>query len=74
VEWFQIVLQAQPGAGVFTGPIAVLIDAWTGGEAAHHAVGVAATSAGRLQVALSGGVTWPRPLTRCSCSTAAASR
>jgi len=62
VEMNQIVLQAQPGAGVFTGPVAVLIDAWTGGEAELFAVGVAATKRGTIYgTRSSGSVTRPRP-------------
>jgi C-terminal processing protease CtpA/Prc len=62
VEMNQIVLQAQPGAGVFTGPVAVLIDAWTGGEAELFALGVAATKRGMIYgTRSSGSVTRPRP-------------
>ena len=56
----EIVLQAQPGAGVFAGPVAVLIDAWTGGEAELFAVGIAATKRGMIYGGRSSGnVTMP---------------
>jgi C-terminal processing protease CtpA/Prc len=56
----EIVLQAQPGAGVFAGPVAVLIDAWTGGEAELFALGIAATKRGLIYGARSSGnVTMP---------------
>jgi C-terminal processing protease CtpA/Prc len=56
----EIVLQAQPGAGVFAGPVAVLIDAWTGGEAELFAVGIAATKRGLIYGGRSSGnVTMP---------------
>lgn len=57
----EIVMQPQPGAGAFTGPIAVLVDAATGGEAELFAMGVAATKRGLIIGGRTGGnVTVPK--------------
>lgn len=44
----QIILQPQPAGATYAGPVAVLIDAWTGGEAELFALGIQATKRGQL--------------------------
>jgi C-terminal processing protease CtpA/Prc len=57
----QIVLQPQPTAAAFDGPVAVLIDAWTGGEAELFAMGIQATKRGQLLgTRTAGSVTLPK--------------
>jgi C-terminal processing protease CtpA/Prc len=57
----QIVLQPPPSGPAYAGPIAVLIDAWTGGEAELFAMGIQATKRGVLVGTRSAGsVTLPK--------------
>lgn len=57
----QVILQPPPAVASYPGPIAVLIDAWTGGEAELFAMGIQATKRGQLFGArTAGSVTLPK--------------
>jgi C-terminal processing protease CtpA/Prc len=57
----QVILQPPPAVASYTGPVAVLIDAWTGGEAELFAMGIQATKRGQLfGTRTAGSVTLPK--------------
>jgi C-terminal processing protease CtpA/Prc len=57
----QLILQPPPAGASYTGPLAVLIDAWTGGEAELFVLGIQATKRGQLFGArTAGSVTLPK--------------